>query len=366
MSTRTDARATLTCLFALAGAQAFAADVLAPSHPLDDPAAVKAAFAARIARPVNVLAFTFGEHYAEALVQDAAASDEYDVFEAAPGQPMAQGKPKKAGEVDCKKKIPFAQLDLATAATLLAQARVIAAANGYSVPENVLLGADIFCTQFGWRALLTSEANSDTMLEISWTPDGVSPKARQMKDGDWVKLDMKTLAAGTARPPAAAPKAEEKVIAGDGQARDFLAGIDADLARIEAQVGAPLGLRHISIDARQLAVDVFRADNRKKVSTWLVDAGNGGIRLWREDDTMMLDCNKPFAATDFPLAQLPALIAGAPALIPPMAQARVKDVAIYRSGFCGKPHVFIKIEDERGFGNVEYDQRGKLVSAEIQ
>jgi len=366
MSTRTDARSAFV-LGLLCALQAVAAEgPVAPAHPLDDPAALKAAFAARIARPVNVLAFTFGEHYAEALVQDAAANDEFDVFEAAPGQPMAEGKPKKAGEVDCKKKIPFAQLDLATGAHLLVQARAIAAANGYTVPENVLLGADIFCNQFGWRALLTSEANSDTMLEISWTPDGASPKARQLKDGDWVKLDMKTLAAGTAKPPAAAPKAEQKVIAGDGRARDFLRGIDADLARIEAQVGAPLGFRHISIDASQLAVDVFRPDNRKKVATWLVDAENGGIRLWREDETMMLDCNKPFAASDFPLAQLPALIAGAPALIPPMAQASIKNVAIYRSGFCGKPHVFIQIEDDRGYGNVEYDQRGKLVSAEIQ
>lgn len=366
MSTRTDARSAFV-LGLLCALQAVAAEgPVAPAHPLDDPAALKAAFAARIARPVNVLAFTFGEHYAEALVQDAAASDEFDVFEAAPGQPMAEGKPKKAGEVDCKKKIPFAQLDLATGAHLLVQARAIAAANGYTVPENVLLGADIFCNQFGWRALLTSEANSDTMLEISWTPDGASPKARQLKDGDWVKLDMKTLAAGTAKPPAAAPKAEQKVIAGDGRARDFLRGIDADLARIEAQVGAPLGFRHISIDASQLAVDVFRPDNRKKVATWLVDAENGGIRLWREDETMMLDCNKPFAASDFPLAQLPSLIAGAPALIPPMAQASIKNVAIYRSGFCGKPHVFIQIEDDRGYGNVEYDQRGKLVSAEIQ
>jgi len=366
MSTRTDPRRILACLLALAGAQAFAGDVLAPKNPLDDPAAVKAAFAARIARPVNVLAFTFGEHYAEALVQDAAASDEYDVFEAAPGQPMAAGKPKKAGEIDCRKKIPFAQLDLAAAANLLAQARTIARANGYTVPENVLLGADIFCSQFGWRALLTSETNSDTMLEISWAADGGSPKARQLKDGDWVKLDMKALAAGAAKPPAAAPKAEEKVISGDGRARDFLRGIDADLARIEAQVGAPLAFRHISIDASQLAVDVFRPDNRKKVATWLVDAESGGIRLWREDDTMMLDCNKPFAAADFPLAQLPALIADAPGLIPPMAQASIKSVAIYRSGFCGKPHVFIQVEDDRGYGNVEYDQRGKLVSAEIQ
>ncbi len=366
MSTRIDSRFALACAAAFAGTAAYAADVLAPPHPLDDPAAVKAAFAARIARPVNVLAFTFGEHYVEALVQDASAADEFDVYEAAAGQPMADGKPKKASEVECRKKITFAQLDLATAARLLAQARSIAAANGYKAPENVLLGADIFCKQFGWRAILTSDANSDTMLEITWEADGSTPNARQLKDGDWLKLDMKNLLAGAAKPPAAAPKAEEKAVAGDGRARDFLRGIDADLARIEAQVGAPLAFRHISIGTSQLSVDVFRPDNRKKVVTWLVDAENGALRLWREDDTMMLDCNKPFAAADFPLAQLPTLIATATGLIPPMPQATVKDVAIYRSGFCGKPHVFIKLEDERGYGNVEYDQRGKLVSAEIQ
>jgi hypothetical protein len=352
-------------VFALAGAHAFAADPIAPAHPLDDPAALKAAFAARIARPVNVLTFTFGEHYAEALVQDASASDEFDVYEAAPGQPMAEGKPKKAGSVDCKKKVAFADLDLTVAARLLAQASAIAAANRYRKQENVLLGSDVFCHQFGWRALLTSETNSDALLEISWGVDGSSPKAQRMGTDGWIKVDMNTLLAGSAKAPAAAPKVEPKAIAGDGRKRDFLRGIDADLARIEAQVGAALGFKHISIDHEQLSVDVFQPANKKRVSTWLVD-DDGAIKLWREDDTIPFDCNKPFTTSDFPLARLPDMIAGAPALIPPMAQAEVKDVAIYRSGFCGQPHVFIKVEDERGYGNVEYDQRGKLVSAEIQ
>ena len=46
----------------VACANALAADLVAPAHPLDDPAAVKAAFAARIGKPVHVLAFGFGEH----------------------------------------------------------------------------------------------------------------------------------------------------------------------------------------------------------------------------------------------------------------------------------------------------------------
>jgi hypothetical protein len=366
MSTRTELRVAFVLAGTIASTPGMAAGPIAPAHPLDDPAALKAAFATRIARPVNVLAFTFGEHYAQALVQDVRAADVFDAFEAVPGQPMTEGKPKKAGEVECRKKVAFADLDLATAARLLAQARAIAAANGYNAPENVMLGADIFCKQLGWRAILTTDANSDTLLEVTWPPDGNTAKAQQLKDGDWVKVDMKNLLGGTAKAPAAAPKAQEKIIAGDGRARDFLRGIDTDLARIEAQVGASLGFRRIGVDATQLSVDVFRPDDRRKVATWLVDAKDGAIRLWREDDTIPFDCNKPFSASDIPLAQLPALIGAAPGLIPPMAQAWVKDVSIYRSGFCGKPHVFIKIEDERGYGNIEYDQRGKLVSAEIQ
>jgi hypothetical protein len=60
------------------------------------------------------------------------------------------------------------------------------------------------------------------------------------------------------------------------------------------------------------------------------------------------------------------MIAGAPALIPPMAQGSVTNVHIYRSGLCGAPHVYIGIEDERGYGNVEYDGRGRLVDAAVQ
>ena len=124
-------------------------------------------------------------------------------------------------------------------------------------------------------------------------------------------------------------------------------------------------LRRIGFDGHQLSVDAYQSSNKKRYSSWLVD-DKGEIRLWREDDTIPLDCNKPFTTADFPLARLPELIAGAPALIPPMAQASIKNVSIYRSGFCSTPHVIIQIEDERGYGNVEYDQRGKLVSAAIQ
>ena len=175
MPTRIDLR--LSAMLALvACAPAFETDIIAPTHPLDDPAAVKAAFAARIGHPVHVLSFTFGEHYATATVQNDAAPDEFDRFEMSPGQPMKEGQPQKSGNIDCKKKIAFADVDLTVAARVLGEARSIAAANGYSKPENVELGADVFCNDFGWRALLTSEANSDAMLEIVWAPNGAAPK----------------------------------------------------------------------------------------------------------------------------------------------------------------------------------------------
>ena len=353
-------------MFALfACATARAGDVVAPAHPLDDPAAVKAAFAARIGHPVHVLTFGFGEHYADAIVQNDAAPDEFDRYEMAPGQPMQEGQPQKSGSIDCRKKIAFAELDLAAAARVLGEARAIAAANGYSKPENVELGADVFCNDFGWRARLTSEANSDAFLEIVWSANGTSPKAREMKNDEWARVDMKTLAAGNAKAPAAPPKNEPAPTPGDGRTRDFTRGIEADLARVEAKVGAPLAFKHISVDKDQLSVDVFPPNSKKRVASWIVGS-DGEIRLWREDDTIPFDCNKPFAAADVPIAQLPAMIAGAPSLIPPMAQGWVKSVHIYRSGLCGSPHVFIEVEDDRGYGDVEYDGHGRLISAAVK
>ncbi len=369
MPTRTEvslrAAALIAVIAMIAGKTALAADPLAPAHPLDDPVAVKAAFATRIGKPVHVLRFGFGEHYADAIVQNDAAPDEFDRYEMAPGQPMKDGEPQKSGGIDCRKKIAFADLDLVVAARVLGEARTIAAANGYSKPENVELGADVFCNDFGWRAMLIGEANSDAMLEIVWAPNGSAPKAREFKNDSWARVDMKTLVAGGARPPAAVPKNEPAPTPSDGRERDFTRGIEADLARVEVKVGAPLAFKHISVDKEQLSMDVFEPSNKKRVATYIVES-NGSIKLWREDDTIPFDCNKPFAAADVPLAQLPAMIAGAPALIPPMAQGWVKNVHIYRSGLCGSPHVYIEIEDERGYGNVEYDGRGKLISAAVQ
>jgi hypothetical protein len=362
MSTRIDlARACALALFACT--EASAAPPVAPPRPLEDPAALKAAFAERIGRPVQVLGFRFGEHYSEMLVEN--TDGEFDVFEASPGQPMAEGRPKKAGEVDCRKKTPFAALDFVLGARLLAQARAIAGANGYGTPESVELGAGILCEAFGWRARLTQAAGTDALLELHWAPDGGTLKARHLEDGRWVKLDQRALLAGGAQAPPAAPKEQPKSIPGDGRERDFFAGIESDLARLEAAAGSPLALHLVDIDRQQLSVVLAQPRGRMDRATWLVDA-QGGLRRWHEDDGPSAWCRKTFALADVPLAGLPAMIAQAPALIPPMAESRVANVTIRRSGTCGKPHVYIKLEDERGYGNVEYDQRGKLLRAEIQ
>src|SRR3954468_14297659 len=98
MPTRTELAFALALAMS-ACAPALAGDVVAPAHPLDDPAAVKAAFATRIGHPVHVLSFTFGEHYASATVQNDAAPDEFDRFEMTPGQPMMEGQPQKNGGI---------------------------------------------------------------------------------------------------------------------------------------------------------------------------------------------------------------------------------------------------------------------------
>jgi hypothetical protein len=360
MSTRTDpGRACALLLCTCAGVSA-ASPPVAPSRPLEDPAALKAAFAERIGRPVQVLEFRFGEHYSKTLVEN--ADGEFDVFEASPGQPMAEGKPQKAGEVDCRKKTPFAGLDLAVGARLLAQARDIAAANAYGKPDSVELGGGIMCEEFGWRARLTSQADPDALLELRWAPDGGALKVRQLKEGRWVKLDAGSLAAGGARVSTSAPEAAPKSVPGDGRKRDFFTGVEVDLARVEAATGSPLAFHLIDIGRQQL---VAQPRGRMDRATWLVDA-EGGLRLWHEDDGPGAWCRKTFAASEVPLASVPAMIAQAPASIPAMVEGRVTNVTIRRSGSCGKPHVYIKLEDERGYGNVEYDQRGNLLRAEIQ
>src|SRR3954469_18480109 len=129
--TRIEPRRAVVAFFVGAFASASVNAQVAPAHPLEDPAAVKAAFAARIGKPVHVLRFGLGEHYVDALVQNDAAPDEFDRYEAVPGQPMKEGTPQKSGGIDCRKKVALGDLDLAAGARVLTEVRSIAAANGY-------------------------------------------------------------------------------------------------------------------------------------------------------------------------------------------------------------------------------------------
>lgn len=363
MRTRIEAYAFATLALAgllLAGGAA-AQTPLAPMQPLADPAAVTAAFAARIGQPVAVLEFQLGEHYARMLVR---SGEDFDLYEAIPGQPLAAGAPQKAGSVDCRRELAQTAVDAVVGARLLAQARAIAAVNGYSPPANITLGGGILCEAMAWRAVLTGAA--ERQLHLTWRPDGSRGSAREMRDGAWHALDLARLAAGTA-PTAAAPPsppAATTVLPGDGRERDFLRDISGDLARLQAQVGAPLAFKRIDIDRVQLSVDLVQPARRRRVATWIVER-DGGLRLWREADVVALDCNRPFAAGDVALAHLPSLIATAATLLPPMPGATVKSVVVRRSGLCGQPHIYIRLEDERGYGTIEYDPHGRIVEARI-
>jgi hypothetical protein len=372
MRTKTEWRRWVAASWLLAGGivTATAADQapLVPPKPLDDPLALKAAFAARITRPAHILRLSIGAHYADALVQDDASKD-LDRYQAVPGQPVAAGEAQKAGSVDCYKAIAFADLNLGTGVRLLDQAKAIAVANHYRVPENVELGSDLFCKQFGWRGILLAPEGGDGMLELSWAVDGSALQARRLGERGWSKVELKALLAGVATAPTVASQAVEVVpaaFAGDGRRRAFLLGIEADISRIEAALGAPLAFKHISIDATQLSVELLQQAKRKRVATYIVDDEGGSIRLWHEADAIAFDCNKPFFRSDIPLARLPAMIASAASLIPPMERGSVKSVHIRRSGICGAPHIYIEVEDDRGYGDVEYDGRGKLVSALVR
>jgi hypothetical protein len=41
-------------------------------------------------------------------------------------------------------------------------------------------------------------------------------------------------------------------------------------------------------------------------------------------------------------------------------------VHITRGVFCNAPSIDIQIEDERGYGDIEYDAKGKLIKAEVR
>ena len=138
-----------------AAAAAYADDLRAPDPLLADPAALKSAFAARIAHPVNVMQAMLGERYVNLVVQDARGNNGFDTYSALPGAVIGA---HAAGDVSCGRKKIASPILIWPPARALAQARAIATANGY---RNRLhpTAANVFCNDFGWRIGLSSDIN---------------------------------------------------------------------------------------------------------------------------------------------------------------------------------------------------------------
>lgn len=337
----------------------------APADLLRDGAALKAAFAARIGRTVNVVDVQLNPYSATLVAQDAHERDVIDKYEALPGKPLADGEPQKADSLNCPKwKIALADLDFAVGASLLARARELAKAIGSAEkPIAVSLDSDPFCENFGWHVYLKDRG--DESIELFAGVDGKTSKARRLHGESWEKVDVDALRSGKATLALAAPAAAPRTSPGDGREHDYLRGIADDLARLEAQNGGPLALQHIGIFADSLYVDVYATKDRRRMTNYSLNV-QGAIRS-EDKDTFDADCKKPFTTRDFVFGRLPELIAGAPGLIPPLARGWVHSVHIQRGIVdCDAPYISIDVEDERANGHVEYDARGKLREARVK
>ena len=354
-----------TVLASLAGPTAAQNQTIAPADLLHDSAALKAAFAARIGRAVNVVEVQLNPYSAMLVAQDARDRDVIDKYEALPGKPLAEGEPQKANSLHCpKRKIALADLDFGTGARLLARAQELAKAIGSAEkPIAVSLDSDPFCENFGWHVYVKDRG--DESIELFAGTDGKAGKAQRLHGDKWEKVDVDALLAGKSQLALAAPPAQARTTAGDGREHDYLRGIADELARLEAQTGAPLALQHIGIFADSLHVDAYATKDRKRVTSYNFDA-QGAIRS-EDKDTSDADCRKPFTTRDFVFERLPEMIAGAPSLIPPLAGGWVHSVHIQRGIVdCDAPYISIDVEDDRANGNVEYSARGKLRRAEVK
>ena len=121
---------------------------------------------------------------------------------------------------------------------------------------------------------------------------------------------MKTRLAGGARTAPAITYGGPTHIAGEGGKHDFLNGVNAELARLEAQIGGPQSFKSIWFDENRLIIEVLLATNHKRIATW-VEESNGEIKLSREEDAIFMDCNRPFASRDVALDRVPELVATA-------------------------------------------------------
>lgn len=354
-------------LFALpAAAGTPISDVKAPPDLLGDGAGLHAALERAIGHPVWVVGARLDAKGGELIVQDVADEEIYDQYFVVPGGPIRGPAPQKVGSIDCpRNRVAFAKLDLGVVGGVLADAKARAAGNGYGEPLSAELGADVFCKGFGWRFLTMGIDNDDAMLELVYGFDGRLQSARSFDGERWKKLDAKALAAARAAPAPKAPVAAPQEKPGGGAAFRFYENPLPALAELERFIGEPLRLKSVVIDEDQVSVDLFRKDSGRHYFTYLL-AADGGIKLWREDDSIMLDCNKPFAPGEAPFANLGDLVARALVAIGPMQDPYVTSAHVSRNFGCGRTEVVVYTEDERAKGRVVFDDRGRQREAEIQ
>jgi hypothetical protein len=340
---------------------AFAAS--APKHLLDDPLALKAFLGAELARNVNIVHASYGDDYMRFTTQDANDPDIYDEYRVSPGNPLKEPEPQKVNSINCKKhRLPWAQFDLVAGRAALLAAQDIATANGYQSPTSIEWGPDVFCKAPGWRSIMFGVENDEEFLELVFTPQGEPQTARKFLTTKWQKVKIADLRRG-ASPAAAKPARAAKLdIKSQGLQLDFARDPGAAVKLLEAALQKPLPLIMMNPGSKTAS---FVLLDGKELVTYIVGT-DGSISEFNRQKLLPLECAKPFAANAVPIARLPELIETARRSVPPMRNPRVSSVRITHSGFCGAPHVYVQMEDDRATADAEFDARGRMIKAGIR
>jgi len=347
-----------------ASGTAAAAGALAPDPLLADPAALKSAIAARAGTQADVVEMSLGETRVEVVVK---VGKHYTKYAVRPGAALDEGEDVDADTLMCKRKSEaLGKLDFAVAIRALAQSIDLAAANHYRKPDDIRLGASVFCGDFGWREVMPGVENDEAFLELVWPVGGGAPKPRKFDGNGFKSVDMKALAAGGAKPPPAITYTGAAQVAGDRRQHDYLLGIKNDVARFETGLGGPQVYKTLQFNHDHLFVNVFLPSNKKRVAAWTMDE-HGAFAISREDDTIFMDCNKPFSANDIAavMDRLPQLVAEAPDQFQGIDRPHVTGVRIDRRFICGAPEVTVQVEGDNDSGSVEYEMSGKRITATL-
>jgi hypothetical protein len=356
--------ALIALVYVGAAVLAKADEMSAPDPLLSDPVALRNAIAARAGSQADVVEMALGETRVEVVVK---VGKRYTKYAVRAGAALDEGEDVDVDSLMCKRKSEsLKKLDFAVAIKALVQSIDLAAANRYRKPDDIRLGASVFCGDFGWRETLPGVDNDEAFLEIVWPVGGGAPMARKFDGGGFKTVDMKALVAGAAKPPPAITYKGATQVAGDRRQHDYLLGIKDDLARFETGLGGPQAFKTLQFDHERLSASVFLPDNRKRIAAWTMDV-RGAFALSREDDTIFMDCNKPFSANNIAavMDRLPQLVAEAPDQLPGIARAHVTGVRIDRRFICGAPEVTVQVEGDNDSGSVEYEMSGKRIAVTL-